>query len=213
MPSSSSVSLRAVAATCWSPSSDIPPGKLENRERQRKNNSSTSDAPKVRRGFSLKINYEYSLDLTSQIAAHLTWFLCLVSWPDLTVNRTDGLPWWRWSGTSTAACFSFWGTLAVAGFSLALTAALFRALRIPWYPRLFAAMPAPACHTKLIDSALLNAHAYKARVLLSYHHVHVRQQKSQYTLTCLHVSPTVLQTCHCTAGLSFSFMNGNHGGM
>ena len=139
----------------------------ETGERQRKNNSSTSDAPKVRRGFSLKINYEYSLDLTSQIAAHLTWFLCLVSWPDLTVNRTDGLPWWRWSGTSTAACFSFWGTLAVAGFSLALTAALFRALRIPWYPRLFAAMPLP--HEA--DSALLNAHAYKARVLLSHHHV------------------------------------------
>ena len=125
MPSSSSVSLSAVAARSWSPSSDIPPGKLGREHRKLYNTSRLKTERRTCSGNATCTDAEWVR------ATHLTWFLCLVSWPDLIVKRMDGLPRWRWSGTSTAACLLSWEILAVAGFSLAATAALFRALRIP----------------------------------------------------------------------------------
>lgn len=63
------------------------------------------------------------------MSPHLTWLLCLVSWLDLTVNRTDGLPSWIWRGTNTEACFPFREALVVAGLSVATTAALLLVLK------------------------------------------------------------------------------------
>lgn len=75
------------------------------------------------------MHWFYGFITVAWITVHLTWFLCLESWPDLTVNSTEASPPTDTRGTKVAASldFSFGHTLEsfLFHFSNSVTLSLF----------------------------------------------------------------------------------------